>query len=146
MPHFQHTIDVAAPVTAVFGILDDIARTPEWLDRCISIETLSDGPNAVGTQLKYQYQDAGRTGDMDGEIVAYEPGRHLAMRFVDKMTDVTVDFVAEPAAGNADRTSLTHTIDLKTKGFSKLFTPLIAISMPKRTRSSMEKLRSLAEA
>ena len=143
MPHFQHTIDVAAPVTTVFGILDDIARTPEWLDRCISIEPLSDGPNAVGTQLKYQYQDAGRTGDMAGEIVAYEPGRHLAMRFVDKMTDVTVDFVAEP---NGERTTLTHTIDLKTKGFSTLFTPLIMISMPKRTRSSMEKLRSLAEA
>ena len=42
---------------------------------------------------------------MDGQIIAREPDRHFAMKFTDKMMDVTVDFVA---ASDGVGTTLTH--------------------------------------
>ena len=63
------------------------------------------GANDVGTQLKYHYDDGRRTGSMDGQIIAREPDRHFAMKFTDKMMDVTVDFVA---ASDGVGTTLTH--------------------------------------
>ena len=106
-------MEVDAPPEAIFAILDDVRRTPEWLKRCTKLETPSEGPIAVGQKLKYHYRDAGRTGVMDGEVAQHEANRHLENRFTDKMMDVSVDFRAEPL--DAGRSRLTHTITIETR-------------------------------
>jgi uncharacterized protein YndB with AHSA1/START domain len=143
MPEYAHTENVAAQPETVFAILDDTSRTPEWLSRCTGIDKLTDGPNRVGTKLRYHYQDGGRTGVMEGEITAHEPGRHLTMRYLDKMMDVTVDFRTEPQGTG---TALTHGIDIQPKGFGKVFTPMIKRSLPKQTLDAMAKLKAIAES
>ena len=143
MPEYSHTEHVNVLPASVFELLDDTGRTPEWLSRCTGIDTLTEGPNRVGTKLRYHYKDAGRTGSMDGEITVHEPGRHLAMHYVDKMMDVTVDFVTAPEGVG---TSLTHSIHIQPKGFGKVFTPLIKRSLPKQTLGAMAKLKEIAEA
>ncbi len=143
MPHFSHTEVVAAEPAAVFAILDDTSRTPEWLERCTQIEKLSEGPNQVGTQLRYHYRDGRRTGVMNGSIVVHNPGRQITMAYLDRMMDVTVDFVTEPAG--AGTTRLTHTIDITPQGFFKLLTPLIKRSLPGQTRDAMDRLKDLAQ-
>ncbi len=50
--HFSHTLDVAHAPEKVFALLDDLGRTPEWLERCTGIERLSAGPNEVGSKLR----------------------------------------------------------------------------------------------
>ena len=47
MPSFAHTLQVAAAPEAVYAIIDDTDRTPEWLSRCTRIDNPGDGPNAV---------------------------------------------------------------------------------------------------
>jgi carbon monoxide dehydrogenase subunit G len=143
MPRFAHTLSVSAPPSAVFAIVDDFAKTPQWLSRCTGIDKLSDGTNDVGTRLAYHYDDGRRRGTMDGQIIAREPDRHFAMKFTDKMMDVTVDFVA---ASDGVGTTLTHSIDIATKGIGKLFTPLIRRDLPKQTMDAMTKLKAMAEA
>ena len=49
------------------------------------------------------------------------------------------------AASDGVGTSLTHTIDIATKGFGKVFTPLIRRDLPKQTIDAMTKLKALAE-
>jgi hypothetical protein len=126
----------------VFAIIDDVSRTPDWLTRCTGIDKLDDGPNRVGTPLRYHYRDGRRTGTMDGEIVARAEDRHFAMRFTDSMMDVTVDFVAAP---DGVGTTLTHTVDIATKGFGLLFAPLIRRTLPRQTIDAMGRLKALAE-
>ena len=142
MPEYSHTEHVNALPASVFELLDDTSRTHEWLSRCTGIDKLTEGPNRVGTKLRYHYKDAGRSGSMDGEITAHEPGRHLAMHYVDKMMDVTVDFVTAPEGVG---TSLTQSIHIQPKGFGKVFTPLIKRSLPKQTLDAMAKLKAIAE-
>ena len=143
MPQFSHTLSVSAPPSAIFAIVDDFTKTPQWLSRCTGIDKLSEGANDVGTQLKYHYDDGRRSGTMDGQIIAREPDRHFAMKFTDKMMDVTVDFVA---ASDGVGTTLTHTIDIGTKGFGKLLSPLIKRQLPQQTLDAMTKLKSMSEA
>ncbi len=143
MPHFAHTLSVSAPPSTLFGIIDDFTKTPQWLSRCTGIDKLDDGPNDVGTPLKYHYDDGRRSGVMDGQVIAREPDRHFAMKFTDRMMDVTVDFVA---ASDGVGSTLTHTIDIATKGFGKLFTPLIKRDLPKQTMDAMTKLKAMAES
>ncbi|GAB3774849.1 carbon monoxide dehydrogenase subunit G [Nocardioides ginsengisegetis] len=143
MPSFAHTETVAASPEHVFAIIDDFTRTPEWLTRCTGIDKLEDGPNHAGLPLKYHYKDGSRTGTMDGEVAAREQDRHLTLHFVDKMTDVTVDFKVAPMGAE---TSLTHEITIQTKGFGKLFTPMIKRALPRQTLDAMTKLKALAES
>jgi len=143
VPSFAHTLSVSAPPSAVFAIVDDFTKTPLWLSRCTGIDKLSDGPNDVGTELRYHYDDGRRSGTMDGQIIAREPDRHFAMKFTDKMMDVTVDFVA---ASDGVGTTLTHSIAIATKGIGKLFTPLIRRDLPKQTMDAMTKLKAMAES
>jgi carbon monoxide dehydrogenase subunit G len=142
LPHFAHTLSVSAPPAAIFAIVDDFSKTPQWLSRCTGIDKLDPGPNDVGTRLSYHYDDGRRSGTMDGQIVAREPDRHFAMKFTDRMMDVTVDFVA---ASDGVGTTLTHTVDIATKGFGVLLSPLIKRQLPTQTMDAMTALKAMAE-
>jgi hypothetical protein len=141
--HSSHTIDVAHDPKKVFSVLDDLGKTPAWLERCVGIENLSAGPNEIGTKLRYIYRDGGQTRTMEGEIVARIPDERLAFRYGDKMMEVAVDLHVTNAAAGA---RLTHTIDITPKSFfAKLLAPLIRRDLPKQTIGAMERLRSLID-
>ena len=145
MPDYSHTETVNASPAAVFAILDDVTRAPEWLKRCTQLDKLSEGPTSVGTRLKYHYKDGSRTGVMDGSVVAREQDRKLTNRFTDKLMDVTVDFDVAPGA-TPDQTTLTHTISIDTKGLGKVLTPMIRRQLPGQTTGAMAELKRLAES
>ena len=143
MPRFAHTLSVSAPPATIFAIVDDFTQTPLWLSRCTGIDKVDDGPNDVGTQLRYHYFDGRRRGTMDGEVIARERDRHFAMRFTDRLMDVTVDFVS---ASDGVGTTLTHTIVIATKGVGKLLTPVVRRDLPKQTLDAMTRLKAMAES
>ena len=90
--HFDYAIEIEQSPEQAFTVLDDVSLTPKWLARCTGIEKLTPGENAIGTKLRYSYQEAGRTGQMDGEITARVPNERLTYHYADKMMEVTVDF------------------------------------------------------
>lgn len=138
---FAHSIDLPQTPAQVFAVLDDLAQTPRWLERCTGIEKLTPGDNAVGTRLRYGYREGGRSGTMDGEITARTPGDHLCFRYADRMMEVIVDFRVVPTGPGA---RLTHTIDITPLTFAaKLFAPLIRRQLPKQTVAAMDGLRAL---
>jgi len=140
---FEHAVEVSCTVNQAFALLDDLARTPEWLANCVAIEKLTPGANAIGTQLRYKYREGRRVAVMDGEITARTPNEHLACRYIDKSMLVEVDFRVERTAGGA---RLVHTIDITPQTFlGRLMSPLIRRMLPKQTITAMESLRGLLE-
>ncbi len=145
MPTYTHSVEVNAPRSQVFAILDDVGRTPEWLPPATKLEKLSDGPNEVGTRLRYHFKQGKGTGQMEGTITVRRPEEQLAMLYTDRMMDVAVVFV--PADGPAPGTTrLTHSIDIRPHGLGRLFTPFIKMGLPKQTKQAMEQLKTIAEA
>ena len=129
---FAHTIEVPQAPAQVFGVLDDFSQTPKWLARCTGIEQLTPGDKTAGTKLRYGYREGGRSGTMEGEIVARSPSERITMHYGDKMMEVSVDFHLVP---NGAGTKLTHTIDISPKSFfTKLFAPMIPQAAPQADR------------
>jgi len=145
MPHYTHTEQVNASPADVFAIIQNTDRTPEWLKRCTAIDRLEEGETREGLPLRYHYKDGNRTGVMAGTVSAFEAGRRMTMSFTDKITDVSVDFETADGA-TPGTTSLTHTIDIRTKGLGKMFTPMINKALPRQTLDAMTNLKALAES
>ncbi|MEI2820826.1 MAG: SRPBCC family protein [Marmoricola sp.] len=145
MPSYSHTETVNAAPESIFAVLEDVARTPEWLARCTQLDKLSDGPVGVGTKLRYHYTQGRQSGVMDGEVVAFAANQRLTNKFTDSMMNVSVDFALAPGEA-AGTTSLTHTIDIEAKGFlGKLLTPVISRQLPDQTKGAMAALKALVE-
>jgi carbon monoxide dehydrogenase subunit G len=137
-------IDVARPPAEVFAFLDDIRQTPKWLTRCTNIEQTTSGPKAVGTKLRYSYQEQGRSGTMDGVVSEYEKDRRLAMAFTDPMMDVRVGFQVEPAAGGS---RIVHEVEIEPRNFmAKMMTPMISSMTRKQMDSDTAKLKQMLES
>jgi len=85
----------------------------------------------------------GHEDHMDGEVIAYEPGHRLAMRYTDKMFDLGVAF--EFAASGAG-TRLQQTCDLEPKGMAKMMAPMIEGAMAKQVAADLGTLKQLLEA
>ena len=142
--HFEHAVEVAREPDRVFGVLDDLTKTPKWLARCTGIEKLTPGANAIGTKLRYSYCEGGRSGVMDGEITARKLKEALAFRYFDKMMEVTVGIQIRKASSGS---RLVHTIEITPKTFfAKLLSPLIRRQLPKQTITAMETLKGLLES
>lgn len=138
---FEHGIDVPQSPEQVFAVLDDVAQTPRWLARCTGIEKLTPGENAVGTWLRYSYNDGGRSGVMEGEVTAREPGRKLTFQYGDPMMEVQVDFQMTPQGAG---THLVHAIRVTPRTLmAKLIAPMIRKQLPGQTIQAMETLRGL---
>jgi uncharacterized protein YndB with AHSA1/START domain len=139
--HFEHGIDVSVPPAEVFEALDDVSRTPRWLERCTGVEKMSPGANAVGTRLRYSYREGGRSGVMDGQITARTPNERLTYHYADTMMDVVVDFRMNPQGTG---THLVHAIDITPKTLvAKLFAGAVRKQLPSQTVNAMERLRSM---
>ena len=141
--HYEHSVEVNSSPEQAFAVIDDLARTPEWLCACVSLEKLSPGPNNVGDKLKYTFKQGGRIGVMDGEITARIPAEKLTYRFDDKMFQVVIDF-------NILRTSvgakMTHVITITPKTcIGKLMSPLIRLGVPKQTKDAMHALKAILD-
>ncbi|MDG2305062.1 MAG: SRPBCC family protein [Candidatus Binatia bacterium] len=67
------SVTVARPRAAVWKVLADVQRQPEWMRDALSIEMLTDGPMGVGSRMKVPTQiGIFRTTDIM-EVTAYEP-------------------------------------------------------------------------
>ncbi|MGA9659657.1 MAG: SRPBCC family protein [Asticcacaulis sp.] len=142
---FECGIDLPQPPHQVFSLLDDYAKVPLWLKRCEGVAKQGAGPNQVGDKLRYAYCEGGRHGLMDGVITAYEPDRHAAYRYYDKMMQVFVEFRMEPIEimGNQG-TRLTHRIDITPHAFmARLMSPVFKMKLPAQTRQTLQNMRDL---
>ena len=141
--HYEHGVDVSVTPDLAFTLLDDVSRTPEWLERCVKIEILTPGPIAIGSKLRYSYREGGRVGVMEGEVTTRTPNERLTYHYVDKSMDVLVDFRMNPISNG---THLVHAITITPLTFmGKLFTPLIRLMVPKQTIKAMDKLKEILE-
>jgi uncharacterized protein YndB with AHSA1/START domain len=139
----EASVHIARSPAYVFAILDDLERTPLWLDRCVSIVQTSDGARGAGTRLRFRYRERGREGEIAGEVETYEPERRIVMKFTDRALDVRVAFELAP---DGDGTKLAHAAEITPKMFIiKMLSPWIRSSTRRQMAEVVDKLRRLAE-
>lgn len=138
----QHevTFETSRRPAEVFAYLSDVARTPEWLSRCVRIVVLDGGALAQGSKLRYAYRDGNTYGDMDGEVATFEKDRRLHFRYWDDSVRVKIAFDIE-ASGSGSR--VRQALELAPQSFMmKLMQPFIRRMIVRQTATDIKTLEA----
>jgi carbon monoxide dehydrogenase subunit G len=138
----EQSVDVARAPADAFAFLDEPSNAPRWMGMCTKLEQTSAGPKQVGTTMHYAHnQGHGAGGTMDGVVTRYEPGRLLAMTFVDTMFEVAVSFAVEPSGAGS---KVTIASEITPVGFlAKMMTPMIRSGAAGQMAKDVAKLKEL---
>jgi uncharacterized protein YndB with AHSA1/START domain len=80
MPKVTRQQHVAAGAEQIWQAISDVAAMTSWYPSAKRAETI-DGPDeGVGRIQRVKFRREGRTGTVDAEVVAWEPGRRIAWR------------------------------------------------------------------
>lgn len=101
-PLIEASIEVAAPPSAVWALVSDLTRMPEWSPQVDSTRWRGD---AVGPAVGAQFTNRNSHGELvwktTGEVVRLEPGREVAFRIAENW--VVWSFQLEPTADGGTR-------------------------------------------
>jgi len=127
------------PVDAVWEYITDIHRADEWMRGVKDVQAVNNDPPGIGLCFKF----TARGKQYDAEIVAYEPHYLFAL----SSTQGNISAVYTYILYKRDR----HTeIELKavcsTKGFAKIFQPIIAFLMKRHDSGQLITLKMLLES
>lgn len=141
-----YTLDVAAPLEKVFGLVDDPEKLKLWLEGLEETTYFSDAGSRkeVGTKFKQKIREGGRLVEYDGEVTAYAKPKHLGVRIFNKHFSVQVDYRFTPVA---DGTRLDYSADITFfNWFARILGFLFGLFMRRILKKQMAKLKGLAEA
>lgn len=138
-----YTVQVNAPLEAVFAYVVDLTRHSEWSGGPLKVEALSTGPTAVGSLYRSQ-------GDLPGQkdrvnelrITQYRPPEHFAFIAKDPtFGDVMHEFSFTPAGDGTRVERVVHTTMAPAMAFLHkiMIHPLIGKPMMDRSMANLKK-------
>jgi uncharacterized protein YndB with AHSA1/START domain len=136
----EHTIEIARPADAVFALLADVSRVPEW--QRSAVESRADGPLAEGVRIYERRHFLGHDEETELEVTAFEPGRRLALKTLRGPVKLSIDHVLQEADG---RTTLRVTAEGKPHGLLRLAGPAVAARARQELRRDFERLKAILE-
>jgi carbon monoxide dehydrogenase subunit G len=137
----EFTLAIARRPEAVFELLSDIERLPEW--QSSAVEAHSDGPLEVGSRVSEKRRLLGREMDTELEVVAFEPPKRLTLRSLGGPVSFNVD---HELAENGGGTRLTFVAEAEPGRLLKLAEPVLARTAEQEFRQDFDRLKELLES
>jgi carbon monoxide dehydrogenase subunit G len=140
VPTVTITTDLAAPPEAVWAVIADYSRGPEWQRGISRVKWTSPEPHGVGSTFEQttRFMSLERTNTY--EVTEHEPGRVTAIKSTSGM-DLAVRRVLAP--NSIGGTRVTETATGGPGGGARLFSPMMRITMEKNIRADYERLKEL---
>jgi uncharacterized protein YndB with AHSA1/START domain len=136
----KHTVEIARPADAVFELLSDVSRVPDWQGS--AVESRADGPLAEGVRIHERRRFLGHDERTELEVTAFEPGRRLALRTLKGPVKLSIEHVLEERDG---RTTLHVTAEGKAHGLLRLAGPAVTAKARQELRRDFERLKAILE-
>jgi uncharacterized protein YndB with AHSA1/START domain len=139
-------LQIDAPAEKVFDFLRDPKKHPLWLRGVeeTQFDPNVDPNNPLGARFKQRIRQGKQVNEYDGEVTAYAPPKHLAIRLFAPQFEVAVDYRLTPEGGG---TQLDYTADVICRSWLfRLVGRLFGFLMRGVVRKQLEKLKQLAEA
>ncbi len=139
----QHevTIHLNKPVEQVFAFLIDMSKLTTWQSNLIKSEQITAGPLHTGSRFREIRRMGKRESEIQGEITAFEPNKHLETKTVTK-PQAMVSYSLDPEPNG---TRLKYKFVLITNGLMRLLEPIIASSIKIDIESDFETLKHILE-
>jgi hypothetical protein len=151
MPRIEDHIEIMAAPSAVFRFCHDVARRPDWDERVVGVELLTNRPIRQGTLLRI---DAGSSGKFlfswDAEYAEYRFPHSSTLRVLDAAPSSPFNAGSEswqfsPAGGG---TRFVLVWDYQLRGFLARITDALGrrASTRRAIKSSLANLKAMVEA
>ena len=140
--HMEDTVQINAPIEAVFAYLTDFRNTPKWHKNMKKVGWKTDGPYGVGSEYDWIETFAGMKMDIVGAITSWNPPYSFTWKPTTSPYPITGGWtlVSEGAS-----TLVTRYSDNQLSGIYKWLN-MIMIPMAKRqVREELQVLKRLVE-
>jgi uncharacterized membrane protein len=135
-------IIIDAPVEKVSAFAADPDNTPLWYQNIKSVKWVTEKPLTVGSRVSFVAHFFGKILEYTYEIVTYSPGKILVMRTAQGPFPMQTTYTWEAVEG---KTKMNLKNSGRPKGFSKLFSPFMAIMMRKANMKDLKLLKENIE-
>ena len=129
----QDSVEIAKPQELVYALVRDLERAPEWQGSLESVDV------HAGTEVR---RLGGRRQDATFLIVEDDPPRRLAITSEGGPAAIRATFDFEPSG---DGTLVSFKLDLALHGAARLAGRIVKTTAQREVRSSLQKLKEVAE-
>jgi uncharacterized protein YndB with AHSA1/START domain len=136
-----HTVEIARPPGDVFPHLVEPELMKRWIGGLVEFEPLDEGPRA-GARSHQRVEQAGRTLDVESQIVELVSGQRLAVRSDAHAFTTMLTYELEPTAAG---TRLTGTADTRLKGIGRLLRGIAGRAAERKLAGDLERLKRLLD-
>jgi carbon monoxide dehydrogenase subunit G len=140
------TVEIACAPEQLWPFLDEPPQQKRWMKGLLESE--QSGPRGVGATFRMKIQEGKKAAEYRGEVTAYDPPRHLAVRFGGALPQgmcMRVDYRLTPLGGG---TRLDYVAEADTACLPwvfKLLLPLIHLFSRLQLKGFLRTLKRLAE-
>ena len=147
MGKFVCSVTIDRPVEAVFAVLTDPTRSPEWSRQAVRGELLTEGPPRVGSRRRTVVKGFGGLGTMESvfEVTEIDPLRAVALKQVSASWGGSgaTRYTFSPVDGG---TRVDWTWELNATGPMKLLLgPMLAVTR-RMFQADLDNLKALMES
>jgi hypothetical protein len=146
MPSWEHTYRIDRTAEQVFDVVGThlFENHPRWEPEVLELRPLTDGPIGIGSRALMVRREMGRTSGIAYVIVAFEPGRRVAVTHPDG--PIAFDLEFDLARAGASATDFTVRVRMGGRGLARALNPLIALQLAGRSdRISRSAVRVIEE-
>ena len=143
MARAEASLVINCPADRVFAYLADILKGPEWQSELLDVQQTSSGPVGVGTTIKEIRRLLGRNLETAFTITDYQPDFALGFKSTSGQIPMTARYTL---LGDADRTTVTITVEAELTGVFRMTEPLVVHTAKKQMDADMAKLKEILES
>ena len=129
----EDSVEIAKPQELVFALVRDLERAPEWQESLESVDL------HAGIEVR---RVAGLRQEATFLVVEDDPPRRLAITSESGPADARATFELEPSG---DGTLITFTLEVELHGAARFAGGLVKTAAQREVRSSLQKLKEVAE-
>jgi uncharacterized protein YndB with AHSA1/START domain len=139
----EHTVVLARPPAEVFPYLVEPDLMQRWIGGLIEFTPLDAAPR-VGSRSRQKVEQAGRTWDVESEIVELVPNTRLAARATSSAFASTLSYALEPVP---EGTRLLGTVETRLQGIAgRVLGGVARRAAERKLVADLERLKRLFDA
>jgi len=138
------SVEIERSAADVFAFVNDQNQLPRWVGGLIEARITHETEGTLGTRFHQVIEEMGHQVATDGEVVAFEPNRRIALKLVGDGFESLIDHRLEPLGENRTRVHVVSETKFH-KWALKLARPLIHAATQKKMVADFGRLKGVLE-